>query len=127
MGTLDPLASGVMLIGVGSAARLNNYLELSDKTYKVTAEFGVSTNTFDAEGEPTERSEVPSQIMTEKFASEYLSKLIGKHMQKPPAYSAIKVNGKPAYKSARKGDEVNLQKREIEIFDTELREMSKNS
>lgn len=127
MGTLDPLASGVMLIGVGSAARLNNYLELSDKTYKVTAEFGVATNTFDAEGEPTERSEVDSQYMTKEFASEYLQKLIGKHKQTPPAFSAIKVDGKPAYKSARKGDEVSLPDREVEIFDTNLCEVSKNS
>lgn len=127
MGTLDPLASGVMLIGVGSAARLNNYLEEADKTYLVTAEFGASTNTYDAEGEATERCEVPSEIMTEKFASDYLAKLVGTHTQTPPAYSAIKVDGKPAYKSARKGDEVELPEREIEIFVTELREISKDS
>lgn len=127
MGTLDPLASGVMLIGVGSAARLNNYLEESDKTYLVTAEFGKSTNTYDAEGEVTACSDVPSEIMTEDFASDYLSKLVGVHKQTPPAYSAIKIDGKPSYKSARKGEEVDLPEREIEIFETELCEVSKDS
>lgn len=127
MGTLDPLASGVMLIGVGSAARLNNYLEAADKTYKVTAEFGKATDTYDAEGLATSQCEVAPNLMTKEFATEYLSKLVGKHIQKPPAYSAIKVDGKPAYKSARKGDEVNLPEREIEIYETSLCEVSQNS
>ena len=127
MGTLDPLASGVMLIGVCSAARLNNYLEATDKTYRVTAEFGKATDTFDAEGRATAHCEVAPNLMTKEFASEYLFKLIGKHMQKPPAYSAIKVDGKPAYKSARKGDKLDLPEREIEIYETSLCEVSKIS
>lgn len=126
MGTLDPYAKGVLLIGVGSAARLNNYLECADKTYKVTAEFGSSTNTYDIEGEVTESHEVTQNIVTEEFAAEYLSKLVGKHMQKPPAYSAIKIDGKPAYKSARKGDEVDLPQREICVYATELVCVGKN-
>lgn len=127
MGTLDPCASGVMLIGVGSAARLNNYLEESDKTYLVTAEFGKSTDTYDSEGSVTEQSEVDAKFMTEDFASNYLSELVGIHKQKPPAYSAIKVDGKPSYKTARKGEEVDLPEREIEIYVTELCEVSKNT
>ena len=126
MGTLDPLASGVMLIGVGSAARLNNYLEESDKTYLVTAEFGKTTDTYDSEGSITGQSEIDAKIMTEDFASDYLSKLVGAHKQKPPAYSAIKIDGKPSYKSARKGEEVDLPEREVEIYSTQLYEAIDN-
>lgn len=126
MGTLDPLATGVMLIGVGSAARLNNYLELSDKTYEVCAEFGKTTNTYDCQGEVTSKHDVDPDYMTEKFASDYLNKLVGKHMQVPPAFSAIKIDGKPAYKSARSGEDVNLEPREIDIYSAELIGVSEN-
>lgn len=125
MGTLDPLATGVMLIGVGSATRLNNYLELSDKTYEVCAEFGKTTNTYDCQGEVTSQCVIDPDFMTEKFASDYLSKLIGKHMQVPPAFSAIKIDGKPAYKSARSGEDVEIEPREIEIYSAELIEVGK--
>ena len=126
MGTLDPLASGVMIVGVGSAARLNNYLEGADKSYLITAEFGCSTSTYDAEGEPTERSEVDSKIMNPDFAEKYVKNLIGKHIQKPPMYSAIKIDGKPAYKSARKGDDIDMPEREIEVYAAQLYEAMDN-
>ena len=127
MGTLDPLASGVMLIGVGSAARLNNYLEGFDKTYRVEIEFGAATNTYDAEGEIVEKNDVPACISDDSFASEYISKLVGKHMQTPPPFSAIKIDGKPAYKSARKDEKVDIPTREIEIYSSKLLECSLNS
>ena len=73
MGTLDPLATGVMLIGVGSAARLNNYLESADKTYVVTAQFGKVTSTYDSEGEELRTGIVPPKIMEEKFVKQYLA------------------------------------------------------
>lgn len=123
MGTLDPLASGVMLVGVGSAARLNHYLEHADKTYVVTAKFGKTTNTYDAEGEVTSQSDISKQISNKSSVIEYLENLVGTHTQTPPVYSAIKIDGKPAYKSARSGDEVELPTREIEIYSTKLIEV----
>lgn len=124
MGTLDPLATGVMLIGIGSAARLNNYLENADKTYRVTAKFGVSTSTYDTEGEVSKVCDVDQKFMTKEFASKYLSKLVGTHMQKPPAFSAIKVDGVPSYKHARKGNDVDLSERQIEIYNVLLCDIS---
>lgn len=123
MGTLDPLATGVMLIGVGSAARLNNYLEHADKTYIVTAKFGKTTNTYDAEGQVTATVDVPKQISNKSFVLEYLQNLIGEHQQIPPAFSAIKIDGKPAYKSARDGKDVQLKSRDIEVYATRLIEL----
>lgn len=120
MGTLDPMASGVMLIGVGSAARLNNYLENCDKTYVAQITFGKSTNTYDAEGEVVKRADVPKNISDENFVKQYVNNLVGVHKQVPPAFSAIKIDGKPAYKAARKGDALQLPKREIEIYSANL-------
>lgn len=127
MGTLDPLATGVMLIGVGSAARLNQYLEAADKTYIVTAQFGKVTSTYDSEGEELRTGIVPPKIMEEKFVKQYLADWVGTYMQVPPPYSAIKINGKPSYKAARMGEEVDLPAREVEIFSTELRELGTSS
>ena len=127
MGTLDPLASGVMLIGVGSAARLNNYLELSDKTYIAKITLGKSTNTFDAEGEATQTSDVEQKFLTEDFAQKFLDDFVGVHSQKPPAFSAIKVDGKPAYKNAREGKDVDLPERQIEVYRAKLIDIEENS
>lgn len=127
MGTLDPMASGVMLVGVGSAARLNNYLEGHDKSYIATIKFGQTTNTYDIEGEVLVTKPVPDQVHDQNFATDYLDNLIGVHVQVPPAFSAIKINGKPAYKAARKGDEITLPEREIEIYDAQLVEITDDS
>ena len=120
MGTLDPLASGVMIIGVGSAARLNNYLEEDEKTYVAKITLGKSTNTFDAEGEVTQSADVNQKFLTENFVKDYLSNMVGLITQTPPAFSAIKINGKPAYKDARAGKDVDLPEREVEIYSANL-------
>lgn len=120
MGTLDPMATGVLLVGIGSAARLNNYLEGQDKTYIATIKFGQATNTYDTQGQVTQSFTVPEKINDQKFAIDYLKKLEGVHQQTPPPFSAIKINGQPAYKAARSGLEVNIDSREIEIYKAEL-------
>ena len=114
MGTLDPMASGLLMIGVGQAARLNKFLTGHDKTYVVTASFGRATNTYDSEGTVTEEVTVPENFNID------VDKLKGKHKQKPPAFSAIKVNGKPAYVDARKGRNPDLPERDIEVYDSNL-------
>lgn len=120
MGTLDPLATGLLLIGVGSATRLNQFLEDLDKKYIVEINFGRSTTTYDAEGEICDVFEVPSKISDIEFAREYITNIIGPQMQKPPIYSAIKKNGKVAYKEARKGKDIKLPLRDIEIYNAKL-------
>lgn len=114
MGTLDPLASGMLIVGVGSAARLNRFIEGHDKTYVVTASFGRATNTYDADGEITEECEVSSSFDPD------FSMLLGAQTQVPPAFSAVKINGQPAYKSARKGKNVELPSRNIEVYSSKL-------
>ena len=108
MGTLDPLAEGLMILGVGQAARLNQFLEEEDKTYIVDIKFGQATNTFDAEGTVTKTGPIPQGIDVSEF--------VGKQQQTPPAFSAVKINGKPAYVSARKGRDVKLPSRKIEVY-----------
>lgn len=126
MGTLDPLATGILLIGVGQSTRLNQFLENLDKTYIVKMEFGKSTSTYDAEGEIISKCEVPKKINDKKFAEKYVSSLVGRHKQIPPIYSAVKINGKPAYKQARKGIDINIPERNIEIYNTKLLSVEKN-
>ena len=119
-GTLDPLASGVLPICVGPATRLDRYMTGHDKSYRVTIGFGFETSTDDVEGEPTVRSSVGRDILDGDFADAYVSGLVGPHMQTPPRYSAIKVNGKKAYELARKGEEAKLAPRAIEVRESKL-------
>lgn len=115
MGTLDPLASGVLPVAVGSATRLNSYLSEHDKSYRVTCTFGTETDTDDAQGTPKRSAPVPDDLLTGDFAARYVAGLVGEHLQVPPQYSAIKVAGKKAYEQARKGEMVALDARPISI------------
>lgn len=119
-GTLDPLAEGVLPICVGPATRLDPYLTGHDKTYVVRIAFGASTDTDDAEGRILRRGQVPSQLEDKAFADLYLASLVGHHKQLPPVYSAIKVDGKKSYEAARKGNIINLEPRDIEIYSAHL-------
>ncbi len=112
-GTLDPAASGVLLVGVGPAARLANYLVGHDKRYVATIKFGESTNTDDAEGEVIFRG---SRVPGEAEIRAAVEALPGVHRQVPPAFSAIKKNGVCAYKAARSGQALELEAREIEVY-----------
>lgn len=119
-GTLDPLATGALPVLVGPATRLNAYLTCEDKTYDAGISFGIATDTDDAQGEVVARAHVPAHIHDAVFAEELLAGMVGAHMQIPPAYSAIKVNGKKACDEARRGRALRLEARRIEIYHAQL-------
>ena len=125
-GTLDPLATGVLPVCIGPATRLDKYLTGHDKAYRVTMRFGFETTTDDAQGEPTAESSVPSFLEDEDFARQHVEALVGTHEQKPPAYSAIKLDGKKAYEIARKGGDVDIPTRTIQVLGAAFRAMAKD-
>ncbi len=119
-GTLDPLASGVLTICIGPAARLDAYLVDHDKTYIMDIVFGFSTSTDDAEGEILVSQKPDEQLFDTEFAQQCVADLVGKSIQVPPAYSAIKVNGVKACNAARKGENIVLKARPFEVYEAEL-------
>jgi len=119
-GTLDPRASGVLVILVGPAVRLSEYVSASDKRYQAIIRLGGSTETFDAEGEVT-YSKDPLSVTEEQF-EEALKTFVGEIEQTPPPYSAVKVQGRKAYEMARKGEEVELEPRKITVHHLEVLE-----
>jgi tRNA pseudouridine55 synthase len=119
-GTLDPRASGVLVVLIGPAVRLSEYVSASDKRYQATIRLGSSTDTYDAEGRVT--NSAPVGNITEDEFQETLEKFVGEIEQVPPPYSAIKVQGKKAYEMAREGEEVNLEPRTIKVYSLELLE-----
>ncbi len=119
-GTLDPLATGVLLVAIGPAARLDAFFEHHDKTYRVRVAFGVGTDTDDAQGNVTSRADVPDQLLDESFARARVAALVGRSKQLPPVYSALKVNGKKACDEARAGRVIDLKPRDIEVYRAEL-------
>lgn len=124
-GTLDPLATGLLVILVGPACKASQYLMSQDKIYTGTLRLGVITNSQDADGEIMETNPVPADLSREKIA-DAMREMEGDQYQIPPMFSAIKINGQPLYKAARKGKEVEREKRFIRISKFELREMREN-
>jgi tRNA pseudouridine55 synthase len=112
-GTLDPMATGVLVIGVGRATRLLTYVIGSDKVYRATIRLGQSTVTDDAEGEVT--STVPADEVGDDRIHAGMAALTGRISQVPSAVSAIKVNGQRSYARVRAGQEVALAAREITV------------
>lgn len=119
-GTLDPRASGVLVILIGPAVRLSEYVSASDKRYQAILRLGASTDTYDAEGQITSTASV--EDITEEQFQNVLQQFIGEIEQVPPPYSAVKVKGKKAYEMAREGEEVELQPRTIQVYNLELLE-----
>lgn len=119
-GTLDPAASGVLVVGVGQATRLMGLLAMDDKSYEALVAFGSETDTEDGEGTVTATAPVPEALHDPAFAREALSAILGEQDQLPPAYSAISVNGRRAYDLARAGEEVVLEPRRIRIDKAQL-------
>ena len=119
-GTLDPRASGVLVILIGPAVRLSEYVSASDKRYQATVRLGSTTDTYDAEGRITSSSSV-DQISEEQFNT-VLQQFVGEMEQIPPPYSAVKVKGQRAYDMARRGEEVDLQPRLIKVYSLEVLE-----
>lgn len=115
-GTLDPDASGVLVVGIGQGTRLMGLLTAEKKSYVARITFGSQTTTDDAEGEILKTAPVPSWILDKEKAQAYLHSLVGEHMQVPPAYSAISVDGVRSYARARAGLDVQLEPRPITIY-----------
>jgi tRNA pseudouridine55 synthase len=119
-GTLDPLASGVLPIALGEATKVISFIQDKQKCYSFTIKWGETTETDDLEGAVLERSEVRPNI---KQINSIIPSFIGEILQKPPIYSAIKVNGQRSYKLARKNIEVNHEFRKVEIYDLILKKI----
>lgn len=125
-GTLDPGATGVLPLLIGKGTKLSKYLINHDKTYEVILQLGLKTDTADSEGKIIEEKEVDEEKLSLNNVEKTLKSFVGKQKQIPPMYSAIKVNGKKLYEYARKGEKVELQPRQIEIYSIELLNLSKD-
>ncbi|ODQ67048.1 pseudouridine synthase, partial [Nadsonia fulvescens var. elongata DSM 6958] len=128
-GTLDPMATGVMVLGLGSGTKqLSNYLGNTVKVYEAVALLGSATTSYDSEGEvlvKTVNEEAHKSLTKEKIEA-VVAKFSGKLKQTPPLYSALKMNGKPLYEYARSGEPLpkEIQPRDIEIKEIELLNVS---
>lgn len=122
-GTLDPFATGVLPIAFGEATKLIPYVTDGEKEYEFVLYFGEETDTLDTEGQVVAISDV---IPSEAEIRTVLSEFVGEIIQIPPAYSAIKIDGKRAYNLVRQGEEVQIPERKIKIYELELLEMLTN-
>jgi tRNA pseudouridine55 synthase len=109
-GTLDPFASGLLIVLVGPATRLARYFAPLPKTYEVLVQFGVISSTADPEGELTATGVVPARIVLP----------LGAVRQRPPAHSAVKIDGERAYARARRGEDVQTTEREVTVFESSV-------
>lgn len=125
-GTLDPMATGVLPILVGETTKLSKYLVEHKKTYIAVLKLGTCTDTGDSEGKIIEEKKVDIENLTKDKVEFVLNEFLGKQIQTPPIYSAIKINGKKLYEYARNGMEVEIPKREIEIYNIKLIKLDKN-
>jgi len=112
-GTLDPFATGVLVLALGMATKMIQYLSEDLKIYDMTMKFGESTTTGDPEGETLETRDIPS--LTPDVLQPVLDKFLGEQLQEPPRYSAVKVKGRPLYAYAREGKDVRAKARPIRI------------
>jgi tRNA pseudouridine55 synthase len=123
-GTLDPMATGVLVVGVNRATRLLGHLLLTDKAYEATIRLGASTTTDDAEGEVT--STRPVGDLADDTIRTALARFVGDIEQVPSSVSAIKVDGRRAYDRVRAGEEVELAARRVRIDEIEVRGISRD-
>ena len=119
-GTHDPLASGVLVVGVGQATKLLGLLTLDEKTYRARIALGAQTSTDDAEGEVVWAGPVVPELFDEGFARGRVAALAGEWDQVPPAYSAVSVGGRRAYDRARAGEDVELAPRHVVVREARL-------
>ena len=126
-GTLDPNATGVLPLLIGKGTKISKYLITHDKTYEATLKLGEKRSTADIEGDIIQTQEVPIQILEKNNVENALKQMIGKQKQIPPIYSAIKVNGKKLYEYARKGQEIQVEPRDIEIYNIQLKDIDKEN
>lgn len=120
-GTLDPLATGVLVVAIGEATKLVAHLQSADKRYEVSIRLGVETDSFDVEGEVVRTCPVPE--LSEGQVREALQAFLGRHPQQVPALSAVKVGGQPLHRRVRRGEHVEPPSREVQLFDAHLDEL----
>ena len=118
LGTLDPLATGVLVVALGRATRLARFYTGRRKRYTCAVRFGFETDTYDADGEALGPDKAPA-LNPEEIAA-HAAQLLGKIQQVPPAYSAKKIRGRPAHELARKNKPVKLDPVEVEVFEFRL-------
>ena len=121
-GTLDPLATGMLPVCLGAATRVTGLMLDASKRYRVTAEFGVATDTGDAAGRVIERSVAPEPPRSDIDA--VLARMHGRILQTPPMYSALKQDGRRLYELARQGKSVEREPREVELFEIVLEDVA---
>jgi tRNA pseudouridine55 synthase len=110
----------VLVVLIGPAVRLSEYISADDKRYQATIKLGASTDTYDSEGKVTRTA--PFEHITEDEFMTLLKSYEGKTLQTPPSYSAVKIQGKPAYKRTREGEDVEIEPREIDVYSLDLLE-----
>ncbi len=116
-GTLDPMATGLVVVGLGRATRLLRFVQMAPKEYLATAIFGVATDSLDADGAILERAEMD---VSRGEVEAVMKRFVGKISQVPPMVSARKVNGRKLYELAREGIEIEREAREVDIYRLEL-------
>lgn len=127
-GTLDPNATGVLPLLLGQGTKISKYLINHDKEYIATLKLGIKTKTADVEGEVIEEKPIEQNIYDKdnEQIKNVLASFVGKQEQIPPIYSAIKVKGKKLYEYARNNEDINIEKRNIEIYNIELLDVKKD-
>lgn len=117
-GTLDPLATGVLVVAVGEATKLVSHLQMDDKRYRVTIALGTETDSLDADGSVLHTAPVPElDVATVQSAAQTF---LGRHPQEAPKLSAIKVEGRPLHRRTRRGEEVEAPVREVELYGVDV-------
>lgn len=123
-GTLDPFATGLLVLLLGRYTRLCQYITAQDKTYEAEICFGVGTDTDDCDGQVISQQDASG--LDRSLAEAALDSFLGKQLQTPPQYSAISINGERSYKKARRGEIVIIEPRPIEVFEIETLSWPKN-
>ena len=124
-GTLDPLATGVLVVAVGEGTKLVSHLQSDDKRYQVTIALGAETDSHDADGEVTETADVPP--LDARTVEQALQPFIGRHPQEAPKLSAIKVGGTPLHRRMRRGEDVEAPVREVDLYEATVDEVSQDA
>lgn len=124
-GTLDPFASGLLIVGINQATKVMTFLEHDYKEYEATIKFGVATDSYDTEGKVVEEKEVIN--CSDEQINEVLASFVGEITQTPPVFSSIHVDGKKLYEYARNNIEVEVPSRNVFIHDIRLLENNKDS
>ena len=117
-GTLDPMATGMLIVVIGKATKMQDQLMCEDKVYTATMKLGIETNSQDADGEVVAAK--PTDGLTEEDIRATFEHFKGEFDQVPPMYSAVKINGVPCYKLARKGKEVERKARHVTVLNYEI-------